>query len=222
MRLYDKLWKFFSFENKTTSELIEISSLIDMERNNEGLLYNKKNEFAETASLIVALMNEKSIAETGNKIYENLNDLIVTQNLMSANANNGRQLYEKLVHKQGAGKYTIRRSSKGFMFTLKSDKGEALATSELYSKIESCMNGIESLRRNSKGEIDDLTQESSSKVSNPKFEIYVDRMGEYRFRLKAKNGEIIAVSEGYKNKSACLKTIESVKKHAGSEYVEKA
>ena len=51
-------------------------------------------------------------------------------------------------------------------------------------------------------------------VKNPKFEVYTDKGGEFRFRLKAKNGQIIAVSEGYKAKASCLNGIESVKKNA--------
>jgi uncharacterized protein len=47
-----------------------------------------------------------------------------------------------------------------------------------------------------------------------KFEVYKDGKGEFRFRLKAGNGEIIAVSEGYTSKSACMNGIESVKKNA--------
>ena len=50
--------------------------------------------------------------------------------------------------------------------------------------------------------------------TNPKFEVYVDKAGEFRFRLKARNGEIIAASEGYKAKASCLNGIESVKKNA--------
>lgn len=43
-----------------------------------------------------------------------------------------------------------------------------------------------------------------------KFEVYQDAKGEWRFRLKAANGEIIAVSEGYSSLSACKKGVESV------------
>ncbi|TGK05715.1 DUF1508 domain-containing protein [Leptospira selangorensis] len=53
-----------------------------------------------------------------------------------------------------------------------------------------------------------------------KFVIYKDAKGEYRFRLKAANGEIIAVSEGYSSKQACENGIESVKKNAPSAPVE--
>ena len=50
--------------------------------------------------------------------------------------------------------------------------------------------------------------------------MYTDKAGEYRFRLKAKNGEIIVVSEGYKAKAGCLNGIESVKKNSVDAKVE--
>ena len=47
-----------------------------------------------------------------------------------------------------------------------------------------------------------------------KFELYKDKKGEFRFRLIAANGQVIATSEGYASKAACKKGIESVKKNA--------
>ena len=55
----------------------------------------------------------------------------------------------------------------------------------------------------------------------PKFELYTDKAGEFRFRLKATNGQVIAVSEGYTAKASCENGIESVKKNAAvAEVVE--
>ena len=48
-----------------------------------------------------------------------------------------------------------------------------------------------------------------------KFELYKDKAGEYRFRLKAGNGENILASEGYKEKSSAENGIASVQKNAG-------
>lgn len=59
------------------------------------------------------------------------------------------------------------------------------------------------------GEADDTKQENLGK-----FEIYESINGEWRFRLKARNGEIIAVSEGYTTKEALYNGIESVQKNA--------
>ena len=47
-----------------------------------------------------------------------------------------------------------------------------------------------------------------------KFEVYKAKNGEFRFRLKASNGQVIAVGEGYKSKKSCLNGIESIRKNA--------
>ena len=50
-----------------------------------------------------------------------------------------------------------------------------------------------------------------------KFEIYTDKRGEFRFRLKANNGQAILASEGYKAKTSCTNGIESVRKNSQDE-----
>jgi len=57
-------------------------------------------------------------------------------------------------------------------------------------------------------------KEGGENMVEPQFEITKDVAGEYRFRLRAPNGEIIAVSEGYKSKDGCKKGIASVKENA--------
>ncbi len=47
-----------------------------------------------------------------------------------------------------------------------------------------------------------------------KFEVYKDKAGKFRFRLKAGNGEVIASGEAYESKASCLNGIESIKKNA--------
>jgi uncharacterized protein YegP (UPF0339 family) len=51
-------------------------------------------------------------------------------------------------------------------------------------------------------------------MTTGKCEVYPDKSGQYRFRLKAANGEIIAVSEGYSSHASCMNGIESVKTNA--------
>ena len=51
-------------------------------------------------------------------------------------------------------------------------------------------------------------------MPEPVFEWYVDKVGKYRFRLKAANGEMIAICEGYASKQGCVEGIESVRKNA--------
>ncbi|MFT4136873.1 YegP family protein [Microbacterium sp.] len=54
-----------------------------------------------------------------------------------------------------------------------------------------------------------------------KFELWVDKGGDWRFNLKAANGQVIATSQGYSAKASALNGIESVKTNApGAEIVE--
>ena len=62
--------------------------------------------------------------------------------------------------------------------------------------------------------MENQTNEGYAAEKCPKFEVYTDKAGEYRFRLKATNGQVIAVSEGYTSESGCLNGVESVKKNA--------
>ena len=50
--------------------------------------------------------------------------------------------------------------------------------------------------------------------AEPKFEIYKDAAGKFRFRLKAPNGEIIASGEAYESKGGCKNGIESIRENA--------
>lgn len=113
------------------------------------------------------------------------------------------------------GKFVIKNTNTGVKFDLKASNGEVIATSEVYASLDTCKNGVESVRKNAPvAGVEDQTAENFEAVKHPKFEVYTDKAGEFRFRLKAKNGEIIAVSEGYKAKASCLNGIESVKKNA--------
>lgn len=110
---------------------------------------------------------------------------------------------------------SIKKVNTGIMFNLKADNGQVIATSEVYTTAASCKNGIESVRRNAPiAALEDQTVEGFAAAKRPKFGIYVDNAGEFRFRLKATNGEIIAASEGYKAKESCENGIQSVRENA--------
>jgi uncharacterized protein YegP (UPF0339 family) len=113
------------------------------------------------------------------------------------------------------GKFLVKTTKSGFMFNLKASNGEVIATSEIYSTESACLNGIESVRKNAvDAKLEDQTVAGFETVTNPKFEVYKDKAGEFRFRLKARNGEIIAVGEGYKAKASCLNGIDSIRRNA--------
>ena len=113
------------------------------------------------------------------------------------------------------GKFVIRKTNTGIKFDLKAGNGEVIATSEVYNSEAACRNGVASVQKNAPvAGVEDQTAEGYEAVKHPKFEVYEDKSGEFRFRLKATNGQVIAVSEGYKAKASCLNGVESVKKNA--------
>ena len=117
-------------------------------------------------------------------------------------------------------KFVIRTVSSGIKFDLKATNGEVIATSEVYTTEDACRNGIASVKKNAPvANVENQTEEGYAVATHPKFEMYEDKAGEFRFRLKATNGQVIAVSEGYKAKVSCLNGIESVKKNAGDAEV---
>ena len=113
------------------------------------------------------------------------------------------------------GKFVIRKVNSGIKFDLKAGNGEVIATSEVYSSEAVCRNGVASGQKNAPvANVENQTVEGYEAQRHPKFEVYADKAGEFRFRLKATNGQVIATSEGYKALASCMNGIESVKKNA--------
>ncbi|MBQ2791770.1 MAG: YegP family protein [Oscillospiraceae bacterium] len=113
------------------------------------------------------------------------------------------------------GKFVLKKTATGFKFDLKAGNGEVIATSEVYTTDDACKKGIASVAKNAPiAAVENQTVEGYAEEKHPKFEVYTDKAGEYRFRLKATNGQVIAVSEGYKALAGCLNGVESVKKNA--------
>ncbi len=118
------------------------------------------------------------------------------------------------------GKFVIKKGKTGPYFVLKAANGEPIGTSEIYSSESAAKNGVESVKKNAPvAKIEDQTVEGWKNLSNPVFELYKDKAGEFRFRLRAKNGEPILASEGYSAKASAVGGIESVKKNADSDVV---
>ncbi len=114
-----------------------------------------------------------------------------------------------------AGKFVIKKVKTGFKFDLKAANHETIASSEVYAKVGSAMDGIKSIKNVvQKVHVEDQTIEKYIPMKCPKFQIFEDKAGEFRFRLKATNGRVIATSEGYKTKESCKNGINSVIKNA--------
>ncbi len=118
------------------------------------------------------------------------------------------------------GRYLIEKKEDSFSFKLYSIGGKLLAKSGSYKTPELCKKGIASLRVNSDAPLCDLTlpeHEMGEPQRCPKIELYkddIDSYGSYNFRIRAKNGIVIACGEGYGTKTRCLDVIGALRTSA--------
>ena len=114
------------------------------------------------------------------------------------------------------GKFVITKAkNEEYTFCLKATNGQVIMTAgETFKTLASCKNSIESVKKNALSHVEDQTVENFETVTHPKFELYTDKAGEFRFRLKARNGEPIGKSEGYKSKDSALNGIDSIGRNA--------
>ena len=111
------------------------------------------------------------------------------------------------VYKDVAGKYRFR---------LRAENNKIVAVSQGYDQHANCMNGVKSVKTNCNAAIEDITTKGMV-IPNPKFQVFSDKAGDYRFRLIAANGEEVAASEGYQAKEGCLSGIAAVKTNCNAE-----
>ncbi len=112
-------------------------------------------------------------------------------------------------------KFVLVQVSTGYKFNLVAGNGEVIASSQVYKTASSAKKGIASVAATAPvANIENQTEKDFKPALNPKFEVYKDKKGEFRFRLKAKNGQIIASGEGYTKLDSCLKGVASVQKNA--------
>ncbi len=120
------------------------------------------------------------------------------------------------------GQFVIKKTPTGaFNFSLYAANKEKIAvSSQIYTTKAACKKGMESIGKNAakcieEDRVEDQTLKNPTPKTCPKFEIYFDKAGLYRYRLIASNGESIAMSEeGYKSKSGVLNGIRSVSVNA--------
>ena len=116
-----------------------------------------------------------------------------------------------------AAKYQVYKDVAGkFRFRLKAENNRIVAVSQAYQQHEGCMNGVKSVQDNCNAEIEDMTTEGN-RIHNPKYQVFYDKTCGYRFHLNARNGEIIAASEGYETKASCMNGIQAVQASCNAE-----
>ena len=123
------------------------------------------------------------------------------------------------------GKFDIRRAKDGrFFFSLYASNHAVIAYSQIYSSITAVNTGIASVINNAeKAEIEDTTLKKTVSLPCPKWEIYIDKAEQYRFRLYATNGLVVChSSHGYASKSGCKGGIDSIRRFAADATVDKS
>ena len=127
---------------------------------------------------------------------------------------------QRTEHKMG--KFVIKKNALGYTFNLVAPNGEVIGTSgEVLNTMTTVKKSIASVVKNAQiAYLEDQTVDGYEQKKNPKFEIYRDKAGEFRFRLKAANGEPILASEGYTAKANCKNGIASVRKNVVDAPVE--
>ena len=117
--------------------------------------------------------------------------------------------------------FLIKPAKDGCKFDFISTNGHTVCTSEVYKSLDGCKNGIESVKKNAAlNKVEDLTEKGEA-LTHPKFQIYEDKAGKFRFRLTARNGQINAVSEDFKQKSDCKKVVEMIAKEVVKATIKK-
>ena len=115
------------------------------------------------------------------------------------------------------GMFIIRKTPTGFNFRLiAANKVQIAVAAGVYKTKANCKSACQSVGKFAEkciaeGKIEDLTLKTVEEKTCPKFQIYFDKAGLYRYRLIANNGENICISEeGYKSKNGCMNGIKSV------------
>lgn len=116
------------------------------------------------------------------------------------------------------GKFVIKNTDKGnYVYKLYSYNYRVVAIgAEQYSALPSCKGGIQSVIKNAAtAPIEDLTLKNPVEQKCPKWVIYKDKKEEFRLRLIASNGNIVATTnDGYLSKDAAKKGIEAIARAA--------
>lgn len=115
------------------------------------------------------------------------------------------------------GRFVITKTPKGYYrFSLQAANYQTVLASKNYSTLASCRDGLETIKKNAQSPIEDQTLKTPGPaLKNPKYEVYFDTAGKYRYRLLASNGQNVAMAEdGYATKAGCMNGIDAINRAA--------
>ena len=164
------------------------------------------NNLAENQITIDEVIVESSVAEE-----ESADKIVSDKNTKSVKV------------KGFKGAFDIKRSKDGrYVFNLFAANKMIVATSRVYSSAQNALSGINSVITNAeRANVEDQSLKQFTAQPFPKWEIYIDKEGKFRFRLRASNGTCILRSQGYTQKSTCKSGIDSVIRNCKTAKIDK-
>jgi len=193
---------------------VEISDIQDKNYDSELNVEKQKNQTKVNTAKPKVPTEEKISSEPKEDIYDS----------ETADELNTEAGTKKVKVKGFGGAFEIKRSKDNrFVFNLYAANRVIVATSQIYSSSQSAITGINSVIANAeRAAIEDQTLKTFVPQGFPKWEIYIDKAGQFRFRLLASNGSCVCHSQGYTQKSTCKKGIESIIRTVKSAKIDKA
>ena len=221
------LFNFFKRKNKNNTQSINTDYVNDIDLATSDAASSEAedeitvpNDIANNKDVLYSGMQvaeenqESALKEQENIPKDKKNDTLIENDAVT----------EKEVPSSYTGRFEINKTKDGkkFFFNLYASNKVGIATSQMYSTAQNALNGIKSVIINApKAPIEDQSLKSYEILPYPKWEIYVDNGGKFRFRLNASNGSCVCHSQGYTTKTACKNGINSIIKSSRNAEIDK-
>lgn len=106
-------------------------------------------------------------------------------------------------------------STNKYQFSLKACNGQVVATGQSYPTSSQCSRDIELVKQHvGHAVIEDLTISKKQAQPYPKFEVFLDEKGLFRFCMKNSEDSVLLLGDGYRAKASCLNGIDSIRRNA--------
>ena len=224
------LFNFFKRKKKNDISSTEINNTVDNDLAiTDSISSEPENEAENEAVVITAdIANNEEVLYSGMQVEEDDKE---SENEDNALKNESEDTFaevapvtEKEFSNNYTGRFEINRTKDGkkFFFNLYASNKVGIATSQMYSTAQNALNGVRSVITNApKAPIEDQSLKSYETLPYPKWEIYIDNGGKFRFRLSASNGSCVCHSQGYTTKTACKNGINSIIRSSRNAEIDK-
>ena len=209
-------WDFFKRKKKKETEPTA-EDLAELQKSEEAAKEEPQTTTEETQKKAQKKVKKEKKSETKPESRQQENEEIEGEDIES-------EPTVEEIEAGPTGKFEIKKTQDGrYVFNLYASNHVIIATSQVYSSSQSAKGGINSVIANAaKAPIEDQTLKKFDTLPYPKWEIYLDKGGAYRFRLNASNGSCVCHSQGYTAKSNCKNGIASIIKTVQNAAIDKA